>query len=82
MLLLDFASKKTIYDLRRKGHTIQARQMLTFFNMVNVPSSRKATTKEKTISWDLKGKSLRSRSSKRNALTVGSKVTNKQIVNC
>ena len=49
---------------------------------VKVPSLRKPTTKGKVVSWDLKGGSLRRRSSKRNALTLESKDTNLQIVDC
>ena len=66
----------------KKRHTIPIRLRLTLWNMVKVPSSRKATTKGKTLSWDLKGESLRSKSSKGNASTVGSKVTNLLIVDC
>ena len=45
--------------LRRKWHTILMRLRLTLWNMVKVPSLRKATTKGKTLSWDLKGDSPR-----------------------
>ena len=37
---------------------------------------KKATTKEKALSWDQKGECSRSKSSSGNASTVGSKVTN------
>ena len=65
---------------RGKWHTIPMRLRLTLWNMVKVPSSKKETTKEKTLSWDQKGECSRSKSSLGNASTVGSKVTNLLIV--
>ena len=68
--------------MRREGHTIRARPRLTLWNMVKVPSSRKPTIKGKEVHWDLKGESLRSKSSKENASTMGSKVINLRIADC
>ena len=42
----------------------------------------KKATKRKAVRWDLKGEYLRSRSSKGNASTVGSKEKNLQIEDC
>ena len=66
----------SIILLRGKWHTIPMRLRLTLWNMVKVPSSKKATTKEKALRWDQKGECSRSKSSSGNASTMGSKVTN------
>ena len=74
-LIIGLSLKKTIEDLRRKGHTIRARPSLTLWNMVNVLCSRNPTTKEKMVRWDIEGEYLRSRSFKGNTSIVRSKVT-------
>ena len=63
-LVIRLRIEENIEDLIRKWHIIPMRLRLTLWNMVKVPSLRKATTQGKTISWDLKGESQRSKSSK------------------
>ena len=65
---------------KKKAHN--SREAKANLNMVKVPSSRKPTIKGKALSWDLKGESLRSRISKGNVSTMGSKVTNLRIEDC
>ena len=62
-LVIILCIEEDIEDLKRKLYIIPMRLRLTLWNMVKVPSSRKETIKGKTLSWDLKGESPRSKSS-------------------
>ena len=62
-LVIILRIEEDIEDLKIKLYIIPMRLRLTLWNMVKVPSSIKNTIKGKTLSWDLKGESPRSKSS-------------------
>ena len=61
---------------KKKGEHYLGEAKANFVKHGQYSKFKKANNKGKAASWDLKVESLRSRSSKGNASTVGSKVTN------